>query len=241
MAAPALSVYLNPRNADLAIRLLRSASRNSEPLRLARFRPHLAMYYQDSRYLRSLDPYPGRIAKSRTRLPLYGFSGRTTPGVRVTVPAGTTFVYPNEQDLPYFLPSVSIRAVRSRRFYTRLGLPTPRVEIISGGPPSRFRPEANRRRKDQKIDYGYRRILSAINRTYGRYDEFAEFTDTYWQNAHDPAQLFTALALNEAVDVAYGNRARLLRENLYSRPEYKLPIGIDALNTVLSYGSARNN
>ncbi len=93
----------------------------------------------------------------------------------------------------------------------------------------RIPPEWNRRRHDQKTDYGYNRLLGFINRTYGSSSEYLEFL-TAFQNNPEFMQFVTALGLNQAVDRYYGERANWLKQNVYSSQHWRLPVGYDALS-----------
>jgi len=103
------------------------------------------------------------------------------------------------------------------------------------------RPEVHRPRADKKVNNLYRRALRFTDRTYGRYSEIAEFAAAFSQN-RDLPEILTALAINEAIDYAYGRRARFLRDRIYSQSWYKLPIGLDAIQTILgaAYASGSN-
>ena len=145
-------------------------------------------------------------------------------------------MYPNPERIPQYLPSYSVGAPRSPGRYSSAGLAIPLAELVLRRPAmdGEFA-EFNRRRKDDKL-YGksYKAALAAVNRTYGRASEYAEFAHAWSTNWGDPLAVGTALALNEAVDFAYGQRARFLRDQVYSRPFYDLPIGIDALRSLAS-------
>lgn len=117
---------------------------------------------------------------------------------------------------------------RSRSIHDR----TPRVITFRPDKPwthSR-RAEFHRRRKDKKIGKMYRRALRFVNRTYGTYSELAEIAEAFHYN-QDVPEILTALAINESVDKAYGERARFLRDNIYSRSWYRLPVGIDFIQS----------
>ena len=70
-------------------------------------------------------------------------------------------------------------------------------------------------------------MLRFVNRTYGTYSEVAEVAQAINDNWGDWPGIVTALATNEAVDRAYGARARFLRDKIYSQPWYRLPVGLD--------------
>lgn len=81
------------------------------------------------------------------------------------------------------------------------------------------------------MPHGYRRLLSLANRTYGRASEYLELTDAFAANP-DPAQLVTALAINEAIDRIYGTRARLLKRHVYRSGYWPFPVGFDTLSRI---------
>jgi len=107
--------------------------------------------------------------------------------------------------------------------------------IVSNAPPSHLlkrRPERHRRRHDQKVPFLYNRALSLVNRTYGRYDEYAEVVDAYNNNPNDPIGFLTAVGLNQATDAIYGKRAEILKKQVYNQSWYQLPIGLDAVQSL---------
>ena len=80
-----------------------------------------------------------------------------------------------------------------------------------------------------KSTYGFNRFHSFVTRTYGRYSEFEDFAMAFLNNPNDPWGAATALALNQAIDVSFGVRARLLKKHVYQKQFYRLPVGIDTL------------
>lgn len=122
-----------------------------------------------------------------------------------------------------------------RTWYDREGLPIPDREFAwaiappRAGGPGGLPPEMNRRRRDMKVPGWYMAGLMAVNKTYGRLSEYGDLAVAV-KTANTPLQLLGNLALSEAVDRAYGYRAKKLREKLYSKPYYRLPVGVDMLS-----------
>ncbi|MCG7868610.1 MAG: hypothetical protein JAY74_19850 [Candidatus Thiodiazotropha taylori] len=177
----------------------------------------------DHDLLRPLSKFP------KTKIPLYDpfprferFSDNPGRAIPVGAPRHFRFAGIEYDELPQTTPIVTIRPTRNR------AIKAPRTIYIRDGRNPRVRPEYHRRRRDKKVGRGYRRLLSFVNRTYGRFDEFVEVADAFGNNV-GPVEALTALAVNEAVDHYYGARARLLRKHIYSKDWYKLPIGIDAI------------
>lgn len=93
--------------------------------------------------------------------------------------------------------------------------------------------ERNRRRHDRKVYGRYAAFLSVVNKTYGRYSEWNEFSDAIGGTIMSGGTLLDmaeALLINEAIDRLYGARMGLLKRFVYSHPLYTLPIGVDALS-----------
>lgn len=129
---------------------------------------------------------------------------------------GTDVNLPESTRIADVRPSRSVRDRSPRSIYLR--------------PDNPNRPEYHRSRQDKKVGRLYRRALRFVNRTYGRYSEIAEIAEAFQYNNEIP-QILTALAINEAVDYAYGRRARFLRDEIYSKDWYKLPVGIDFIKS----------
>lgn len=168
-------------------------------------------------------------AVAKSKIPLYDPFPRIKanadhPGNPIAVRAPRRFRFEGVEfdELPKTTPIVTIRPTRSRF------IEAPRTIYIRSRSRKGTRPEYHRRRRDKKVGRGYRRLLSFVNRTYGRFDEFAEVADAFGNNV-GPVEALTALAVNEAVDRYYGARARMLRRHIYSKDWYKLPVGIDAI------------
>lgn len=103
---------------------------------------------------------------------------------------------------------------------------------VSRSKTARKRAEMNRRRRDKKTGR-YGQFLVFVNRTYGRHSEWEEVADAWSRTVAQGGTMLDfveTLAINEAIDRVYGARALLLREEVYSRHWYRLPIGIDALS-----------
>ena len=165
-----------------------------------------------------------------TTIPLYGSPKLNIPSTVVYVPKDLTFRFEDENpaNYPDWQPHMSIRPFRGPRTATS---PDYLAKLRSHTSKRSGPPEESRRRQDQKVPAGYRRLLSVINRTYGEYDEYVEFNDAFQNNAGDPYAILTALALNEVTDRMYGGRARALRKYVYANPLYRLPVGIDTLTS----------
>ena len=84
----------------------------------------------------------------------------------------------------------------------------------------------HRRRHDSKVPGWYNRSLAIINRTYGRLSEYGDLASVLYHNNSVPA-VMTGLALENAIDYAYGAQNRFLKENVYGR-YWNLPFGIQA-------------
>lgn len=233
MAVPALRILMPSAYASRATRFIGSLSRRSArnaPIHLPPYQPLIRPLYQPLTTSANQGRYQ-RLDWARIIAPMYGYDVLSIPAAPVDVPRDLQFQYPNEGALPYDLPQIYLRATRSPGYYEGVGIQPPPFELVvsRAKPRRRGRPPENTRRFDDKVGYGYRRFLTGINRTLGTASEFAEFTAAFALNLNDPLKAFTALALNQAIDTAYGTRARFLRNEVYSHPAYRLPVGIDAL------------
>lgn len=218
--------------------LLRTWYRTSKPLPLGRFAPRL-LPYPAYRALVNPEPLPGPVSWNRVKIPIYGSTDINTQFVTVPVPSAVRFNWTNPAVLPRSLPTLKIAPAREQ-YRKRYALPQPKLELAAtvqplrprGGVflPARKRHETTRRRQDSKLSHGYMRTLAFINRTYGEYDEYRQFADAVLQNRGDNLAIATALGINEAVDYAYGARARALKRHIYEKDFYRLPVGIDALS-----------
>ena len=211
--------------------LLDDVSRTGRPIPLGSYDRALDRLYPDLARSAPLLRQKRRPPVPTLRIPLYGTYPSSTQHVGIAVPATQLFRFTNEQQLPAYLPTIRIGPARATRAYLRLSTQLPPLEMVARLARNPLG-EASRRRKDRKPDYGYRRILAGINRTFGRYQEYLEFLETVNANLNDPLAMFTGLALNQAVDYTYGKRADLLKKHIYSKPQYRLPIGLDALGTL---------
>lgn len=240
MAAPALRLLYPTELAPLASRLLRQQFRRSAPIDLGVYRSTgLITRYRGYNPLDARGLYSGRHVWNRVRIPQYGSLTRNIPVTEIIVPAGTQFLYRNEHDLPTHLPVFKMAPTRAVGLYERAGLPVPDLELQIAEPPPRGRglgrggngppPEAFRRRHDSKVPYGYRRLLAMLNRTYGPISEYLEISRAI-DSARNPLELSTLLALNQAVDIAYGRRSQWLKKNVYNSQEWTLPVGYDTLS-----------
>ena len=142
----------------------------------------------------------------------------------------------NQSSLPWNLPQIRFRPLRAQN----LGFepfPTHTVQISAENPFQR--PEAHRRRQDDKVRGNAARTLwnaqlAFTNKTYQRFSEWMDLQHAFAANWGDPIGTIMALAMNEAVDRAYGARAQTLKERVYSDPGYRLPVGIDTIGSVMS-------
>lgn len=172
---------------------------------------------------------PRRLDWHRTQVPLIGYPRIPAHLKTVHVPAAMLWKFRNEKDLPQHLPLVRIRPGLSRAAQQGLGSSVRghSMQIARQHPQ---RPEQSRRRKDQKVPRGYRRLLSLVNRTYGPYSEYMETVHAFQQSAGDPSRFVELMAINQAIDVVYGKRAKLLKEHVYSHKLWVFPVGYDTLS-----------
>ena len=235
MAIQYIAVRLAPRVAAYVTRWLRTASPTSRmPLGIFRSNSLDSRAYQTSV---GLGRGYARHNWNRTRVPLYGSPTVNIPAVTVLVPARRMFEWLNEEYINVDLPNITFRPARNRALYNQHGIPLPDVEMQIRRPPlrgagSRLPPEYNRRRKDQKIPYGIRRIYTFMHKALDEPSEYLEFLTAYQQNANDPAAFATALAFNQAVDYSVGTRARLLKKHVYQSKHWNLPVGYDTLSRI---------
>lgn len=237
-------VFLNPRTAAWLKSALKRQSDTSEPISLGTFDPKYSWLYQDFDTSDALDSR--RVSWNRQVI-LPTFDRRSSRGLElVELPAARIFKWENENDLPRRLPHITIRPVRpgpdpgrsagtprpvlfaphGRQEHTGKRTPLPnkyRVYVSNG---NRKRPEARRRRFDEKTLFGYNRALTLVNRTYGRMSEARELYYAIAPNLHDPAAALAAVAAELAIDRAYGLRARKLKTHIYDKPWYNLPVGL---------------
>lgn len=72
-----------------------------------------------------------------------------------------------------------------------------------------------------------------MHRLLNRPSEIAEFMHAVYYNLpQGPLAIATALAYNEAIDQAYGRRAQWMKQNVYTQPWYRLPVGLDTLSRI---------
>ena len=238
MPAPAFTIYLPQLVARAFQAWLRTQSGRSGTLRLGRFTQRSAFPSRASVSSAGRGYYRSRHNWSRTKLPVYGSTALSIPAVAVTVPAGLNFIWENPLDLPDALPQITLRPIRRIADYQNAGFPIPPYELISSIPLQRgygrgpARPEATRRRHDAKLDFGLNRLYVLANKTLHPITEFLEFQDAFRYN-NNPFAVATALAINQAMDVAAGTRGRLLRDKIYRNPDlWRLPVGYDTLSRI---------
>lgn len=231
----AIPIWLPAALRSYAMRLLRSYAQTSRPLPLYLPRRRLLSTPRSPAfgYSARRRSYQNRHNWSRTVLPLYGFPRVNIPVTRVIVPAGLTFA----MDKPdYELGQISFRPSRSPGRYAQSPLGLPTIEMVrsiapprSGGPGT-TPPEQHRRRKDSKMPAGLRRLYRFMHDYYGRPSEFIELMHIFQNNfRHGPVQLATALAVNAAIERAYGERGNLLKK-AYQTKYWPFPVGYDTLN-----------
>lgn len=215
-------VFLAEEYLPFVLRLFGKSSRNSELII-----PPPARLLQRSYPVSALSVGPGLtdVNWMRSVRPLFGKHRLPIPVRRVAVPPTLRFKYDKPvQHWPDI--AVSLRPVRARRIAGSLKThgESHRLMVRRASP---LRPERHRRRHDQKVPGGLRRLYSAVNRTWGPLSEAVEVQHAFQANSQDPAAFLTALALNEAVDRAYGARARALKKYVYNTRIWPFPIGID--------------
>lgn len=105
---------------------------------------------------------------------------------------------------------------------------------IMQGKKARYRDEGNRQRKDTKARR-YKQLLRFVNRTYGSYTEVKEISDA-WKYSPDLSTFVEAMAINEAIDRMYGQRARL--EKKFINQPLRLPIGHRAIRSIWRHGTS---
>ncbi len=236
MPAPAIAIWLERELARRARILFARFLQTRAPLRLG-----VSSYpgrYQAYRSSAGHSRYRYRHNWNRKRLPLYGSPSLTIPVSRVIVPAGLSFIWDNASELPQTIPSYTLAETRNRNYYQRAEVPVPSHELIAHTAPPRTGgrtrgppPEQHRRRHDAKTDYGLNRLYR-LNHMLHSADEYLEVLHAF-QNNHTPMAIATALAMNQAIDVAYGRRGRFLRDKIYRNPEYwTLPVGYDTLSRI---------
>ena len=200
--------------------LLEEFLKLQRPLNLGTWRPNPRIYSQA--YDSLDDPNVRLHSWNRYSVPLLDASSLGIRKTRIDVPANLVFNYLNEYELPRQTPV--IRFGPPTRAHYALGAKA----TYSVRRPSQRR-EANRRRKDQKIPSGLRRIYAASNRLFNRPSEYLDFITAFTQNQGNPYGILTALAFNEIIDHTYGARARFLKDKIYRQAWYKLPVGFDTL------------
>ncbi len=237
MPAPALVIQLAPRIAAQFVRLFGGQYARSRSRRA--IQGTFVNNYRVSLPSERLARRHTRHDWQRTIVPVYGSPYLTIPAVSVIVPAGLSFPWSNPHAIPAETPQFSLRETRNQTKYLQANIPVPQLEFITRTPPQRAGgrtygppPERHRRRQDTKSTYGFNRIQQFRHRLYDSPSELLEF----WHAISRNPTLFgtaTALAANEAVDYAYGGRARLLRDQVYRTEHWRLPVGIDTINSLI--------
>lgn len=119
------------------------------------------------------------------------------------------------------IPQLSIR-LEPGRFRWRVAEQQPEHALA--------REEHRLRRNEHKLGKGiglhYMNIKSAVDRTYGKFDDWMDVSAA-WQTADNLPDFFKNLAGNELVDRAIGYRAKRLKADIYDKEGYNLPVGLD--------------
>lgn len=237
-----IPVYVPVSIARQSARLLRSASRKPGPLTLrlpSRTRGPYTNFYRAYSPWGDPSRSPGLYSWNRRRLPLYGTAAFTIPVERLELP--DDIAWEMEGPLPEYLPQLSLQYLRNTRVYDGwITNQSPDMELQVRFPPPRSwrsvhgapRAEPVRARMDNKRKSLYPALLSAINRSYGTLTEYGDLLAAAHYSHGSPTVFLHNLAMNEAVDRAYGTRARYLREKVYRQNWYRLPIGLDAIGTL---------
>lgn len=167
----------------------------------------------------------------RKTLPLYGKHVLPISREPVELPKSLKFRFDDDENAlrrnPE-LPAISLRPV-AHRGDTRIPALGQGTYLLQARVNHPRRPEANRRRKDQKVPHFYRRGLRLYNRTFGEAGEYLEAIDAFRYAKGDPALFLTGLAVNEAVDRIYGTRAKVYQK-LYDSGYWPFPVGISAMS-----------
>ena len=170
---------------------------------------------------------------NRIYVPVYGSLARTIPVAPVIVPDWLRFQV--DGLVPAEAPMIQVAPGKGRARYRSLGASVPELEFQLAHPPGRDalsapRHESVRRRRDSKHGGDlYHRILAAGRKVIDRPSEYLEFLTTVYYNWRNPAQLVTALAMNEAVDYSVGTSQRFLKDNVYGT-YWNFPVGFTALS-----------
>lgn len=227
MALPVLAVRVAPAVARGFRALSARASANSAPIRLGRYTRFWEMRRR-SPVSAALDEAEERLDRLRlaqsSRLSATGFGVAPwqTPSEIVAVPGSLQFEWENAPEL---MPSVSVvhRPLASSYY------PQGQWSVIQRPPDER---EMNRPRKDVKVwsSPTYNRMLAITNKTWGPLSEWMEFQDAFAHNYPSMEHVATALAVNQAVDYAFGVRASFLKKRVYHSGYWPLPVGYDMLS-----------
>lgn len=134
-----------------------------------------------------------------------------------------------DHEYPRHLPFVTVRRARHSEILDGRNRALPGAVLTTRRPNER-RPERNRRRFDEKIPAGFRRVYALANRTINRPSEYLEVLEAWNTSGGDLQRFAGTLAINEAIDLAYGARARFLKEKVYGSALWTLPVGWDTLS-----------
>lgn len=128
-----------------------------------------------------------RINWKRTKIPLFPASRATVPTALAQMTTGG-LQFEGKQELPILTPRITIR-----RFI-------PDREMITIAEPNPRRDESHRRRKDQKVQEGFNRILSFANHRYRTYEDRSMLSNAWYSNDRDPARFLNAVAVHKALE-----------------------------------------
>lgn len=225
--------------AGLARELLRQSSRTSAPINLGRY---LAPGLAYGTRLRRSQVYGRSVRASDAprplMLPLWRTLSTELDLDTVNLPTSTAWEFSADSlPRPLTLPEFTYRPLRSARVeqtFMDLGLPPP-THTLQMAQTNPYRPEPNRRRKDDKGHSPgmWNQLLSVTNRFWHQPSEWQEAQLAFELNPGDPYAAYSMIAMNQAIDVAYGARAQWLKRHIYQQPGYSLPIGLDSIRSLI--------
>ena len=198
--------------------------------RFLRSQAYSRNYYRAYSPSAALTGHVGQHAWNRIQVPYLRSLGTAIPLAAVELPSWAEFSYLNS--LPAYMPQVALQSPSrslvwpGERIVGSIVISTPPIHRIgyapggtAGKPPPR--PEASRKRRDTKVPKAYAQALSFVNRTYGTVSEMG---DAYaaLAGAKNWLEASQNLAFNQAIDYAFGTRARMLKTHAYQQSWYNL-------------------
>lgn len=203
------------------------AKRSTQLMDLGDYSPRSGLSYLDEYdYPKDVIPIAKTFDFHRERIPIYRPDFDGIDYQRINVPDQTLFRFGKKDLFPVYTPHITVRNHGS--YLRKIPKASAIIDIRRQNDRRKIREENRKRDKyESKVPRAVRRLHAFANRTYGTYSEAAEISSAFHSNQGDPMGFITALGINEAVDRAYGARARFLREQIYSRDFYRLPFGID--------------